>query len=246
MFSPALDTCQKLVVANKSAAGIGQVSFSGIAPAYPSAYGYHNSRDAHLAGRTEQGRGDYSVQLPSDLSGNTGQYFCGLDLSGSTPTISKRLRAACDAKDPRVRPLREWFGSLDGKVVTGNTHNAHTIDGWRLTTADNSHLWHVHLSLFRCCAADLNVGRALADVILGKTFTQPVKSTRKEEIMIVRQTNKGAHWSTDGVTRRWVENPQHLAALQAALKAAGLHYDVIVVNDVDAFGPVTGKNPGNV
>jgi hypothetical protein len=145
------------------------VKFGGIAPSDESAYGYHNARDRHLAGETDHGRRDYSVQLAADLAGDTGRYFCGLDLTGEDPTraITARLRDAAAAKDPRIRCLREFYGSLDNRVVFGRTHNSPS-GSWVRATADERHLWHVHLSLFRRYATDESVVSGLAEVILGK------------------------------------------------------------------------------
>jgi peptidoglycan hydrolase-like protein with peptidoglycan-binding domain len=145
------------------------VKFGGIAPSDESAYGYHNARDRHLAGETDRGRRDYSVQLDPDLAGDTGRYYCALDLSGEDPTraITARLRDAAAAGDRRIRCLREFYGSLDNRVVLGRTHNA-PGGSWIRSTADETHLWHVHLSLFRRFATDDSVVTGLADVILGK------------------------------------------------------------------------------
>jgi hypothetical protein len=144
------------------------VELGGIAPSSATAYGYHNTRDRHLAGRTERGKRDYSVQLDADLAGQTGQFFCGLDLTGKPPTriITKRLKEAAARRDPRIRCLREFYGSLDNKVVFGRIHNS-PGGAWMSSTADDRHLWHVHLSLFRRFAADESVVAGLVAVILG-------------------------------------------------------------------------------
>jgi peptidoglycan hydrolase-like protein with peptidoglycan-binding domain len=159
------------------------VKLGGIAPSSATAFGYHNTRDRHRAGKTERGRRDYSVQLAADLAGDTGRFYCGLDLSGKDPTriITKRLKEATAKRDPRIRYLREFYGSLDNKVVVGRIHNS--PDGsWMPATADDSHLWHVHLSLFRRYAAQDSVIAGLAAVILGTGSAPKAVSTQIREV----------------------------------------------------------------
>lgn len=154
-------------VANSSGKVV-KVELGGIAPSSATAFGYHNARNRHLKGRTERGKRDYSVQLAADLAGDTGQYYCGLDLTGKEPTriITKRLKEAAARQDPRIRCLREFYGSLDNEVVFGRLHNS-PGGAWLASSSDKSHTWHVHLSLFRRYAADESVISGLAAVILG-------------------------------------------------------------------------------
>jgi peptidoglycan hydrolase-like protein with peptidoglycan-binding domain len=167
-----------------SSGKVAKVELGGIAPSSTTAYGYHNARDRHLKGKTERGKSDYSVRLADDLAGSTGRFYCGLDLSGKEPTriITKRLRDAAAKRDPRIRCLREFYGSLDNKAVFGRIHNSPS-GGWMPSTSDDSHLWHVHLSLFRRFAADESVVAGLAAVILGTgTAQRPGPSANLHEV----------------------------------------------------------------
>lgn len=129
-------------------------------------YGYHRSRNALLAaGRTS----DYSVVLQADKGGD-GDACCGLDVSLNGPdmiTASKRLMNACRQNDPRLTCWREWFGTMDGQRVTGwDRHDPATFSDDTPTTADSSHLWHIHGSAYR---STVNTAAVLgfADVING-------------------------------------------------------------------------------
>ena len=152
--------------------GLSGLQFLGIAPSSASAYGYHNSRDRHLAGETRDGANDYSVQTPLDKEGE-GKYFSAIDLGGSssagraaTRKMTERLRDAVESGDSRVNYLREFYGTLNGKDVYGRIHNS--LGGsWSSSSADDSHLMHVHLSFFRKYNNDPVAMKAVGDVLLG-------------------------------------------------------------------------------
>lgn len=121
-------------------------------------YGYHRGRNYVPAS-------DYSVQHEHDKQGD-GEAACGLDISWSRAedqyTVSRRLLNAKD--DSRMQACREFYGSTDGVNVCGwdyaENHSA---------TSDDSHLWHVHLSIHRKFANDSAALRRIGDVITGNT-----------------------------------------------------------------------------
>ena len=79
--------------------------------------------------------------------------------------ITKRLMdSAKDQNDPRLNCMREFFGTLDGSTVSGwDTYYG------KSASSDDSHLWHVHMSILRKYANDKTaLGKILA-VILGET-----------------------------------------------------------------------------
>jgi hypothetical protein len=136
--------------------------------------GYHRSRNALLrAGR----KSDYSIQAAVDKRGD-GDAASALDLTPTTREqqiqISKRLMAASLAKDPRLKPLREWFGTTNGKTVTG-----YSPYRGRYVSADSSHLWHIHLSIHRVYANDAAALAGIAEVIIGSN--QPAAKPNGEE-----------------------------------------------------------------
>jgi hypothetical protein len=121
--------------------------------------GYHRSRRYNLA----HAPGNYSVQLQADRAGDP-NWIAAFDFTpaiwgspanrSSMTIITKRMRAAAKARDPRVAALREFAGTEDGRTVV-------TIDmqtGGDRAPFDSSHLDHGHGSLFRARAADDHTG----------------------------------------------------------------------------------------
>jgi hypothetical protein len=135
---------------------------SGIVGDSSHTYGYHR-------GRHYVGPADYSVTLTADKTGD-GEAACALDVKLSAADMelaTKRLMAACRGNDPRVRCLREFFGTLDGTRVTGwDRHDPAALGDDGYTTSDDSHLWHIHLSIYRSLVLTTAVLQ-IADVING-------------------------------------------------------------------------------
>ena len=120
-------------------------------------YGYHRGRDY-------VGPGDYSAELPPDLGGD-GQAASALDVSLPPDQMSlatQRLMAAVSTGDPRTAAVREFYGTIDGRNVVG-------WDQWwgSAATSDETHLWHVHLSIYRQWCNDAAVLLPIADVMNG-------------------------------------------------------------------------------
>jgi hypothetical protein len=138
--------------------------------------GYHRSRRALLnAGRVN----DYSIQAPADRDGPE-LAAAAIDISygpDEMKRVTRRLMDACrpDANgdyDPRIECVREFFGTLNGTTVTGwNRYKTSRPVGY--VTADKSHLWHIHISIFRRYVDDADKMRALADVIAGINPQRP-------------------------------------------------------------------------
>lgn len=141
--------------------------------------GYHTSREDLIA----QGRGgDYSIQCPADRRGNP-KYAAGIDITfedlAELVTMHKLLRAAVtpDASgsyDPRIECVREFIGTLDGRVVSGYNRVAtgtasRSRVGWVASGfGDSSHLWHEHISVLRDRVDNDNDMRGLAEVLTGQ------------------------------------------------------------------------------
>ena len=144
----------------------------------PRSPGYHTSRqDLQAQGRSS----DYSIQCAADRRGQASD-AAGVDITFGTLAelvlVHKRLRVACTpnavgAYDPRIECLREFIGTLDGKVVSGYNRVA-TGSGTRSRVGwdpsgfgDDSHLWHEHLSVLRDRVRSANDIAGLAEVICG-------------------------------------------------------------------------------
>jgi hypothetical protein len=138
-------------------AAIPNAVLSGIQGDSAHTYGYHRGRN-YLPGS------DYSVQQSDDKKGS-GEAASALDVSlndSSMQTVTRRLVDAVDRHDERLLALREFYGTLDGRDVTGrDVRTGHWI------TSDDSHLWHIHLSLYRRWADDYDTLSGIGEVITG-------------------------------------------------------------------------------
>jgi hypothetical protein len=117
-------------------------------------YGYHRARN-YLPSS------DYSVQYPEDRAGD-GEAASGLDLSWTDAqwqyTVSQRLLNA--ANDSRMHACREFYGSVDGHNVIGyDYYEGHS------GTSDDTHLWHIHISVLRQFVNDDAALDGIAQVI---------------------------------------------------------------------------------
>jgi hypothetical protein len=129
--------------------------------------GFHASADDNL----EHWPGNYSVAEAINRQEPRG---VGRALDITLPLslmilLTGRLAAAVKARDPRLRGLREFFGTLDGSVVYGRSHRGPDT-AWYESTADSSHLWHLHLSVFTPFADDWDALDAVLSVLLGESL----------------------------------------------------------------------------
>lgn len=151
--------------------------FSGVLGDKAHTYGYHRSRNVLP-------RDDYSRTLERDKSGD-GDAASAVDVKfsrSSQQKVTARLLAAAKKKDPRLKALREFFGSLDSVHVRGYDLAYHEDSNG----ADDSHLWHVHLSIFRKYANDAKAVAGILSVIKGDDM-----SLDKKDAKVV--------WSSDGI-----------------------------------------------
>ncbi|HZE38103.1 MAG TPA: hypothetical protein VE172_04755 [Stackebrandtia sp.] len=127
-------------LANEIIKVIPSAELSGIVGDSNHTYGYHRARAVLPSS-------DYSVKTAPDKKGPSWA-ASALDMKYSASwmkKITKRLLdSAKDQHDPRLNYMREFFGTLDGKKVTGwDTYYGKPV------TSDDSHLWHVHMSILR-------------------------------------------------------------------------------------------------
>jgi hypothetical protein len=131
---------------------------------YANKPGYHNKRD-------NLPPSDYSVQRPDDQTG-PGHVAAGLDVTmhdlADMARMTNRLIDLAFIADHRVLVLREFLGTIDGSYVTGMD-----VRDQRWITSDDSHLWHVHLSVYRRYADDMAAMDDLADAILNSPDQPP-------------------------------------------------------------------------
>lgn len=131
--------------------------------------GYHNTVDANQASWP----GNYSIRLQLDLV--TPQTKArALDLTMSTAEMklrTKRLLDAAARRDPRLRAVREFYGTIDGRRVVGRIKDSET-GAWRSSTSDSSHLWHIHISIFTTHCDDWDALAPVVEVLSGVTTNE--------------------------------------------------------------------------
>jgi hypothetical protein len=123
----------------KIAKAIPGATFSGVLGDADHGYGYHRARAVLESS-------DYSVTLPADKQGDAWA-ASAVDVSFSPTSqklVTQRMIDAVKRKDPRLKAVREFFGSIDGQTVTGRD-----VPSGRTVSSDDSHLWHVHWSILR-------------------------------------------------------------------------------------------------
>lgn len=153
--------------------------------------GYHSSRNYNRAKHPN----DYSTKLAEDLRGPA-DAAAAIDItprdSAQQRLLTRRLRDAFNRGDPRVKALKEFYGSLD----TTNGRNG-TVFGLGKkssggapysTTADSSHLSHIHISIFRAYVDDWNALKGVVEILAGTE----INYTSEDEDMFPKYGDKGA------------------------------------------------------
>ncbi|GIG71348.1 hypothetical protein [Phytomonospora endophytica] len=143
--------------------------------------GYHNTRNANVPG-------DYSRQFAADRRGPADK-AAALDLTfpnaqgGDFSTIilySRRLDAAAKARDPRLYVgrtpvLREFIGTIDGERPYAYDLQRRGSDHDR----DDSHMWHIHLSVTRQFVTDWDILAGVLSVLIGDSIVAITKDDMK-------------------------------------------------------------------
>lgn len=149
---------------------IPQVKLGGI---YSDKAGYHNTRKRNR----QRWPNNYSIQLDLDKLGPDDK-AAAIDLTFSDAAdmrkYTKRLKDAMLAGDSRLASVKEFYGTLDSESVYGLGKKNRDGEPYK-TSADDSHLWHLHISIFR---ADVSVWAMLKgtyEVLTGKAAPEPSK-----------------------------------------------------------------------
>lgn len=108
---------------------------------------YHSSVNENK----ENWSDSYSIKLPLDLPGFNYRYARAIDLTLSEAEMIKlttRMKnSALNPQDNRLAAVREFYGTLDGNTVYGLIKDDEN-GPWRRSSANNTHLWHEHESVF--------------------------------------------------------------------------------------------------
>jgi hypothetical protein len=134
---------------------------------YANKSGYHSSRAENLVNWPWS----YSVRFPLDLDRGPADKARAIDLTMSAANMklyTGRLVAAADRNDPRMRPVRSFYGTTDGVNVVGRIRDDDT-GPYRKATSDTSHLWHDHISIWCAYCADWTALAGVLSVLAGQT-----------------------------------------------------------------------------
>lgn len=198
-------------------------------------YGYHR-------GRNYVSSGDYSTQLAEDRRGD-GEAAAGIDMSFSDSLMrlyTSRLKAAADRNDPRIKNMREFYGTLDSNTVYGRTHAGSGDSTWERSSADSSHLWHIHISILRQYSNDRATMQGILDVLLGKPLSSTPTPTpvKGKKMFFIKVKSDDATFISDGVHRRAVNSWQDM---QTLAKATGASLTPVETDTWDHLNKLGGK-----
>jgi hypothetical protein len=138
---------------------------------YADKKGYHNTVNANL----KNWPGTYSIETSLDLVKFNRDKARAIDLTMSDFEMVKwttRMRnSALNPADNRLMAVREFYGTLDNTNVFGLIKDS-TTGVWRRSSADATHLWHGHVSIFTSFVNNWTMLAPLLSVWSGETFFQ--------------------------------------------------------------------------
>lgn len=145
--------------------------FSGIAGDKAHSFGFHLAADQLPAS-------DYSLQTARDKAGAKlhPDMASALDISfnpaGMILATNRLIASAKDVNDPRLDGVYEFAGTTNGRTphpytVDGQVDDPNNTQGW-----DDSHVWHVHISIHRDVCNDYNAIKGIADVLAGIPYKE--------------------------------------------------------------------------
>ena len=198
-YGPTYDLYKAVIAAIPGGVGSGIVAAKS---------GYHSSRAYNQAYHS----GNYSIRNSYDLQGPS-DGAAAIDVTMSTSNMkfyTKRMFDAMARRDPRVRAVKEFIGTLDGRTVIRFTRDHPDQTPWK-ASSDSSHLWHGHWSLFRAFINDWNALKGIVDVVKGVPAAQPTP----EPVLI--------EGGDDLIGLKRGDSGQKVIALQCMLQKAGFN-----------------------
>lgn len=152
---------------------------------YANKPGYHNTVDNNQ----DDWPSNYSIQLDLDLPGYDHSFARGLDLTMSDSEMTKNTKrlkdSALDPEDDRLSALKEFYGTLDGNEVYGLSKDTEGKD-WDFSSSDDSHLWHIHISIFTSFVSNWDMLAPINSVLSGESFEDWKNNVGRRDI-----ANKG-------------------------------------------------------
>lgn len=131
---------------------------------------YHNTRAANQAKWPDA----YCIKLSLDRKGPSDK-AAAIDYTMSDYEMRERTallrRSALDPDDPRMEAVREFYGTLDSSHVYGLIKD-NRYGPWRRSDSGSSHLWHIHISIFRAYVNFWEELEPVVSVLSGETAKQ--------------------------------------------------------------------------
>ena len=221
-------------------------TLSGIVGDAAHTYGYHRG-PAYIPSS------DYSKQLSEDKQSPSAYMASAIDMSFSDAKMrlyTGRLKAAADRNDPRLKYIREFYGTLDSVNVYGRTHDGSGDSSWERSSADNTHLWHIHISILRKYCNTQSVMQGLLDILAGKSTTptpppppaKPTTHTVKSGETLTSIANK--YKVTVAQLQSWnkITNPNLIRIGQVLKIVASVSAPKFPLPAGHYFGLITGPN----
>jgi peptidoglycan hydrolase-like protein with peptidoglycan-binding domain len=134
---------------------------------YANKPGYHNTVNANLATWPN----NYSVRYAIDRR-DPKTKARAIDLTMSSTwmkTITRRLLDGAARRDRRMRCVKEFYGTVDGRTVVGRIKDSE--DGaYRSASSDSSHTWHEHVGILTPYVDDRDAIEGLASLLSGEAW----------------------------------------------------------------------------
>lgn len=147
---------------------------------------YHNTVDANLKNWPNA----YCINVPLDLRGPRDKARA-IDYTMSDSEMRKRtgyLRASALApNDDRLTAVREFYGTITGNTVYGLIKD-NDNGPWRSSSADSSHLWHIHISIFTAYCDDWEKLEPVLSVLSGESYAE---WQSRRELMLPSKGDQG-------------------------------------------------------
>lgn len=134
---------------------------------YANKSGWHNTVNANLS----RWPGNYSVRNPIDRR-DPKTKARAIDLTMNATwmrIITQRLLDGAARRDPRMRCVKEFYGTVNGSTVVGRIKDSE--DGpYRSASSDASHTWHVHGGILTPYVDDRDAMEGLASLLKGESL----------------------------------------------------------------------------
>lgn len=150
--------------------------------------GYHNT----VAANQSRWPGNYSVRYSLDTQQGPRDKARAIDYTMSDADMRKytqRLLDACNRNDPRVKGLREFYGTVNKRTVVGRIRNDDR-SAFRSSTSDSSHLWHIHISLWAAYCDNWEILSGIISVLAGESLAA-WRARMEEGVMLPQKGDQG-------------------------------------------------------